>query len=92
MYHIVKTKSKKFQIVLVGKNGEPLSTSELLNSKQAAFKNVLAQIKATVNPMVYIQDDTIKGTLVYLMWSDGSKHITNDVPLTPKYVPGKNKK
>ena len=91
-YHIVKTRSKKFYVVLVGKNGEPLSTSELLNSKQAAFKNVKAQIASTDNIYSYVQDDTIRTPLVYKIHINGDKELTDDVPVLPRYIPKKNPK
>lgn len=34
---------KKFRVVLVAKNGEILSVSEVLNSRQSAVKNLQAQ-------------------------------------------------
>lgn len=43
MIIIKKSANKKFYVVITGENGEPLSTSELLNSKQAAWKNIKAQ-------------------------------------------------
>jgi hypothetical protein len=35
--------TRRWRVVLIGYNGEPLSTSEHLNSKQAALANIAAQ-------------------------------------------------
>ncbi len=87
MYHIVKTKSKKFQVVLVGENGEPLSTSEILNTKQSAFKNISAQAKIIETLWLICQDDTT--TKVYKVYNDGKKEISK-ISSVPKYIPGNN--
>jgi uncharacterized protein YegP (UPF0339 family) len=92
MHHIVKTKSGKFQVVLVAKNGEPLSISETLNSKQAAFKNIAAQVSVTGNILFYAQDDTTKTPFVYKVYQDGGRNQTEDLPSQSKYIPGKNPK
>lgn len=92
MYHIAKTKSKKFQVVLVGKNGEPLSTTEILNSKQAAFKNIARQVDSIDNCFNYAQDDTSKNIIVYRVFYDGRREVANGHKVKPKYTPGKNPK
>jgi sulfite reductase alpha subunit-like flavoprotein len=46
MIHINRSKDKKFYVTVVAENGEILSTSETLNSKQAAWKNIDAQWEA----------------------------------------------
>lgn len=97
MYHIVKSKSKTqpFQVVLVGDNGEPLSASELLKSKQAAWKNVKAVMcsvfsEGDVDCFCLVQDDTLKFPKAYRLYNTGRK----DAYLTvkPKYIAGKNPK
>lgn len=50
MIHINKSKDKKYYVTVVAENGEILSTSETLNSKRNAWKNVEAQAKA-FNPI-----------------------------------------
>lgn len=42
MIHINRSKDKKFYVTVIAENGECLSTSETLNSKQAAWKNIKA--------------------------------------------------
>lgn len=90
MYHIVKTKSKKFQVVLVGKNREPLSTSELLNSKQSSMKNIKAQCEQNGAVCASYQDDTLKIPVAF------SRNFIEESFTTlttfPKYIPGKNPK
>lgn len=53
MIHINRSKDKKFYVTVVAENGEILSTSETLNSKQAAWKNIAAQCKA-FNHMTHV--------------------------------------
>ena len=42
---IIKTKSGKFRVKYYASNGEMLAHSEVLNSKQAANKNIKAMAK-----------------------------------------------
>lgn len=50
-FHIRKAKvRRRWYVVLVADNGEVLSTSELLNSEDAAEENIAAQIKAVRRP------------------------------------------
>lgn len=64
MIQIKKSIDKKFYVVVTGENNEVLSTSETLNSKQAAWKNIHAQCKMFQKPdtlnMDLVQDDTLK--------------------------------
>jgi len=41
---IKKTKNKKFRVNYFGKNGEPLSNSEVLNTRNNAKKNIVAML------------------------------------------------
>lgn len=97
MYHIVKTKSKKFQVVLIGDNGEVLSTSEHFTRKEKAFKNAHAQIdlvyeeKETDRLYGFVQDDTPTKSLRYKLYDNGNK-VKTDVNPVDKYIPGKNPK
>lgn len=93
MLHITKTKKGMFQVVLVGKNGEPLSTSELFPRKQAAKKNVLAQLSAVKEKE--FQDDTEKDPRVRIV-DDGDGVIDvmdgEEYRRASIYIPGKNPK
>lgn len=91
MLHIVKTKTGKFQVVFVAKNGEPLSTSELLNTKQSAFKNAISQISLSMSCYPFVQDDTGVTPMIYTI-QGSKKHLSDDLPLYPKYIAGKNPK
>lgn len=88
MYHIVKTKTKKFQVVLVGVNEEPLSTSELLNSKQASIKNIRAQCEENGAVVANYQDDTLKTPIA--VKRNFIEESFETLPTVPKYIPGKN--
>jgi uncharacterized protein YegP (UPF0339 family) len=89
MYHICKSKSG-FMVVLVANNGEPLSTSQVLSSKQKAWGNVKSQLSVITTGDVRVQDDTLTEAKVYLYDWGGCKLETCNP--SPKYVPGKNKK
>jgi len=88
MYHIVPSANSKFRVVLVAENGEVLSTSQPLSSKQKAWGNIRSQL-FSCSGYADVQDDTAKELYVITMYADGSKYSrTRGVP---KYVPGKNK-
>jgi len=91
MIHIVKTKTG-FQVVNIGKNGEPLKTSEILTSKQKCLVNIKAELNSCYRSMwTYFQDDTTKESKVYMFRRDAEKFLSS-TPASPKYTPGKNKK
>lgn len=91
MIHISKTKSGKFIVVTLGNNGELLSSSEPLKSKQSAWKNARAQGNIFLNTLVVVQDDTSKMPQVWNVYR-GWKTNKTDWQIEPVYVPGKNKK
>jgi hypothetical protein len=94
MVHIVKTKTG-FMVVTVAKNGEPLSTSEVLSSKQKCWTNVKAQIKAFENQNngIYVQDDVfVKSIMYYFYMTYGGKWIKDLTGFTPKPKYKSNKK
>lgn len=78
-------------VVVTGKNGEALSTSEVLKTKQSAWKNVRAQAENFPNyPMSYhVQDDTSKNKFLWLVWPD--KKIETHIPKKPAYTTSRNK-
>lgn len=98
MYHIVKTKSKEqpFQVINVDSgNGKVINTSETLKSKQAAFKNIIANMDTVYSASnecfsVHVQDDTLNLPVAFELRDDGKKSYT--VVPGPKYIPGKNPK
>ncbi len=90
MYHITKTKSGKFMVVLVGKNGEPLNTSEQFPTKQGAKRNLKA-VATVMQEGILFQDDTFKSPSVYVVDVNGKIwHGMSDPD--PRYIPGKNPK
>lgn len=83
-----------FQVVLVGKNGEPLAISELFPRKQSAKKNILAQVAASITKE--FQDDTEKDPVVRIC-DDGDGVIDvieedGQPRRAAVYIPGKNPK
>lgn len=88
MYHITKTKSGKFMVVLVGKNGEPLNTSEEFPTKQGAKRNIEA-VATVIKEGILFQDDTLKYPQVYVVDISGKIWGAITDP-DPKYIPGKN--
>lgn len=86
-------------LVTVADNGEPLSTSEILSSKQKCFANAKSQLCSCyisladyLHPGVLVQDDTGKKSVLYLVKMKGKANKYIQDFLKPKYVPGKNKK
>lgn len=100
MYHIVKSKSKErpFQVVNVdGGNGEVINTSQLLKSKQACLKNIIAGMnnvysdcEKTDKMYVSVQDDTLKTPNAFSLYDDGKKVYR--IEAMPRYIPGRNPK
>lgn len=86
MIHIAKTKKGKFIVANIAKNGEILKVSETLNSKQAAWKNIKAEMKSCYyNGIAHVQDDTLKKPVVYLQ---GLRRVTaNGIDPEKKYIP-----
>lgn len=98
-YHIVKTKSKThpFQVVNVDSdNNEVINTSQLLKTKASAFKNIIANMDTIFNQSdedcyVIVQDDTLKASIRYTLFDNGSK-TKDQIVGYKKYIPGKNPK
>jgi uncharacterized protein YegP (UPF0339 family) len=89
MIHICRSaKTKQFYVVTLAKNGEVLSTSELLKSKSACLKNILSQMDAFSCITVHFQDDTLKKPLLYNLFGDKSKSVSK-FPPHPIYTPSK---
>ncbi len=90
MYHIVPSANSKFRVVLVAENGEVLSTTQPLSSKQKAWGNIRSQLICSCGE-ADVQDDTAK-TLDVIMYHFSGKKMRYVEPWSvPKYVPGKNK-
>lgn len=76
MIHITRTKKGQFMVTNTGKNGEILKTSELLKSKQSAWKNVKADMDANCGREdwnLLVQDGAKKTPEVVRFYSSGSK-------------------
>lgn len=86
MIHICKTKKGNFIVANIAKNGEILKVSETLNSKQAAWKNIKAELKNCYHyTFGYVQDDTLEKPVVYLQ---GLKRVVaNGINPEKKYTP-----
>jgi uncharacterized protein YegP (UPF0339 family) len=93
MIHICKSpKTKQFYIVVLAKNGEVLSTSELLKNKSSCYKNIRSQMKEFDNhEFCFYQDDTGSKPLVFAIDEDVKK-VRHDIKPHPIYTPTKNKK
>jgi uncharacterized protein YegP (UPF0339 family) len=65
MIHINKSrKTGQFIVTVVAENGEKLSSSELLKTRQSAIKNIRAQIIQFGNDSALVQDNTTKDVKV----------------------------
>lgn len=95
MIHITKTKTG-FTVNAIGINGELISASEVLASKQNAWKNISALMVATNTYGMRVQDDTLPVAKPYYIEQDihGQRKVTKTVQISkpiPKYIPGKNR-
>lgn len=86
MIQIVNAKNG-FMVVSVSKGGEPLRTSEILNSKQSCWKNIVSELKNCYGGdrvWALVQDSTKKVPVVY---SVGPKRVVmNNVKPQKIYV------
>jgi hypothetical protein len=60
-------------VVVTGNNNEKLSTSELLKTKQSAWKNVVAQLKEFGNFYCTVQDNALVKPKLFCVYQDGKK-------------------
>lgn len=94
MIHITRSKTG-YMVVAIASNGEVLSTSEVLKSKPACWKNIKATAIAYGTEDLHVQDDTTKLTSVFrlVILCNNEWHMSLSlVPSEPKYIPGKNTK
>jgi hypothetical protein len=78
-------------VVTLAKNGEVLSTSELLKSKGNCYKNIRASMDEHDSIKTYFQDDTLKIPKVKRIFStDKGIDLTDFLP-HPIYTPSKKK-
>lgn len=97
MYHLTRKKSGQYYVVLLGNNGKVLSVSETFKSKQAAWRNVFAQIgiiaySSSGYASTPVQDDTLPDPVVYRINNSGKKYVSEAYKPCEKYIPGKNPK
>lgn len=95
MHHITETKSGKFMVVLIGKNGKVLSTTEELSNRRNCFKNIQAQaVQMGLTQTVECQDDTRMEYCIIMPNGKVAKYgrPKADAYLKPAYIPGKNPK
>lgn len=94
MIHIAKTDTG-FIVATIADNGEVLSSSEVLSSKQKCWTNVFSQHKQWDGGFVLIQDDCRKKSIVYCVdVFDGKvgKFVdAGGVNPEPKYIPSSTK-
>lgn len=78
MIHICKSKkTKEFYVVVTGNNNEILSTSELLKTKQSAWKNIRAQINQFSSSSCLVQDNTLRSKNK-MIWCHSSASEKNE--------------
>ena len=71
MIHINKSlKTGQFIVVTTGKNHEKLNSSELLKSKQSAYKNIRADLVEKESESALVQDNTLKHPEVVRVYAD----------------------
>ena len=89
MIHINVSKNKKgqkqFRVVEVSdKNGKAIGAETKLNSKTAAWKNIVAKLNLYGAFNVNVQDNTGAKPVVYLLDFSGKKLISTRQPQTIK--------
>lgn len=77
-------------VVLIGKNGKVLSTTEEFTHRRSCFTNVQAQLGVVTytKEHVFIQDDTKR--CVYILGRTGNPRLACNTLFKPVYIPGKN--
>ena len=81
MIYIKKSKNKQFRVVVTSDNGEPLSVSEALKSKQSAWKNIKSQMIQYESLHCFVEDETVTPTLVYKVHENGERELKHDLSL-----------
>ena len=89
MIHINVSKNKQgqkqFRVVEVSdKNGKVIGAETKLNSKPAAWKNIVAKLNLYSAVCVNVQDNTAATPVVYLLAWDGKKIRGTRIPQTIK--------
>lgn len=98
MIRIIKNKKQEFAVAAFAINGELLSMSEGLSSRQKAKRNIESQFRIFEATFVTVIDETLKGNpkmfALIKETGSGSKMKWNyiSVSATPRYIPGKNPK
>lgn len=97
MIHICKSDTG-FLVATIGKNGEPLSVSEVLTSKANCWKNIRAQtdnFNSDKYDGIIVQDDTLKKSVTYVYskhyWDDKWVKTNTGQKPNPPYVPKSTK-
>jgi uncharacterized protein YegP (UPF0339 family) len=67
MIYINKSKDKKFYVTIIGDNNEVLNTSEMLNTKQAAWVNIWAVMNVLGTLQSKVKDCTVKKPVMYVV-------------------------
>lgn len=94
MIHITKVKTG-FMVVVIAKNGEALTTSEILERKTSAWNNVRALL-TLLECSAWVQDDTDENVSKVFRYQKLGKYFLrqlghNDAAV-PRYIPGNNTK
>jgi hypothetical protein len=96
MIHITKTPANKFMVVTLGTNTEPNNTTEILETKQSVWVNIISTMRVWRTKMVLVQDDSFRVPKVMRIRILPTGRVTKEhfkkAIVAPKYVPGKNPK
>lgn len=87
MLRIVNAKSG-YMVVMTSRNGQVLSTSEVLKAKKNAVVNIMAQAKCFDHGSFHFQDETLPKPKRYIVTSTGVVFQSQKRPLQP-YKPKK---
>jgi len=92
MIHIAKSDTG-FIVANLADNGEVLSASEVLSSKQKCWVNIYSQHEQWASGWVYAQDDTVNVSVVYRVFVSKGKGDKKRLKIKPKakYIPSTTK-
>lgn len=82
-----------YRVNSVADNGELLAQSEVLKTKQAAWKNIKATkyLYGDENRNIHVQDDTLKRNPIIWVVCSGARKYKSKVTPKPRYVKTKRK-
>lgn len=87
MIHIAKSAhTGLFHTATIATNGEELSSSEGLSSKENAIKNISAHLESWQTHFVFVQDDTYNDSKIITVYPGGIHELVSDEELEKRDI------